>query len=342
MIEKVLITDDVHPKLIDDLTDLNVDVDYFPDITLSEVLKIIAEYQGVVINSKIRVDQDFLDRAVELRFVARLGSGMEIVDLKAAKAKGIQVFNSPEGNCNAVAEHAIGMLLALANNLVRANQEVKHNIWEREKNRGFEIGGKTVGIIGFGHTGSSLARKLSGFDTRILAFDKYLPNLPTGFDFVEKVDLETIQMESDILSFHVPLTAETRHMGNNAFFHKFSKPFILINTSRGAVIQTEDLIENLNNNKILFAGLDVFENEKPNSFTAKEIEMYKALYDNENVLVSPHIAGWTTESKYKLSAIISKQIRGYFFDKKCTLDDKHAFLSLIIVFIFLTLRFILI
>lgn len=340
MIEKVLITDEVHPKLIEDLSSLGIAVDYFPEITLSEVKKIVAPYQGIIINSKIIVDRAFLADANALKFVARLGSGMEIIDPEAAREKGIQVFNSPNGNCDAVAEHAIGMLLALANNLVRANHEVKQLDWQREKNRGFEIGGKTIGIIGFGHTGSSLARKLSGFDLRILAYDKYLTNLPSGFDFGELVDLETIQNEADIVSFHVPLTTETRHMANNAFFQSFRKSIVLINTSRGAVVKTEDLIENLKNNKIIFAGLDVFENEKPETYTTKEVAMYKSLYNSENVLVSPHVAGWTKESKYKLSAILFQKIRAYFFDKNCTIADKHLFLSLIIVFIFLTLRLV--
>ena len=340
MIEKVLITDDVHPQLIEDLASLGIAVDYFPEISLSEVRQMVAPYQGIIINSKIVVDEAFLIDAKALKFVARLGSGMEIIDQEAARKKGIQVFNSPQGNCDAVAEHALGMLLALANNLVRANQEVKKLVWQREKNRGFEIGGKTIGIIGFGHTGSSLARKLSGFNVRILAYDKYLTNLPADFDFVELVDLPILQQEADIVSFHVPLTAETRHMADDAFFQSFRKSIVLLNTSRGAVIKTEDLIENLKNNKIIFAGLDVFENEKPETYTAKEVVMYKSLYDNENVLVSPHVAGWTKESKYKLSAILFKQIRAYFFDKNCTLADKHPFLSLIIVFIFLTLRLV--
>ncbi|MBK8724134.1 MAG: hypothetical protein IPL95_18365 [Saprospiraceae bacterium] len=314
---KILISDDVHPQLIKNLEGLGFEIDFFPNITLEEVGKIIKSYNGLIINSKIIVSESLLSSTQNLEFVARLGSGMEIIDFEATKKRNIKVFNSPKGNCDAVAEHAIGLLLALANKLVIANNEVKQFSWNREKNRGFEIGGKTIGIIGLGHTGSSFARKLSGFETKIVAYDKYLVSKQDGLDHVEMVGLEELKQKTDILSFHLPLNLETKFFGNNDFFQSFKKNIVVINTSRGSIIKTEDLIKNIENKKIIGAGLDVFENENPNSYTFEEREMYKRLFNNENVIVSPHIAGWSIESKFKLSNILFEQIKQLYFDEKC-------------------------
>ncbi len=309
MSKKILITDDVHPLLIEGMEADGFHCDYRPEITLEEVRAIIGDYEGLIINSKILVDRVLLDKAPKLRFVGRLGSGMEIVDREYAAVKGVAVLSSPEGNCNAVAEQALGMLLALSNNLLRADREVRQKTWNREKNRGFEIMGKTIGIIGFGHTGSAFAKKLSGMGVKILAYDKYKENYTAGFLNVEAVEMPEIFEKAEIISFHLPLTAETKHLVDLTFINKCKKGVILINTSRGQVIKTEDLIVGLGSGIIGGACLDVFENEKPKTYSEREREMYNRLFSFENVVVTPHIAGWTFESKRRLADILLGKIR---------------------------------
>ncbi|MEY4903518.1 MAG: hypothetical protein RLZZ292_1333 [Bacteroidota bacterium] len=309
MQKKVLITDDLHPLMIEGLTQLGYAIDYQPNITLEAVRECIAQYEGLIINSKILVDKLLLDRAVRLRFVARLGSGMEIVDKPYAAQKGVAVLSSPEGNCNAVAEHALGMLLAFANNLLPADREVRQKIWLREKNRGFELAGKTIGIIGFGHTGSAFARKLKGMEMRVLAFDKYKSDYTHDFEYVEETTLENLQEQADIISFHLPLNPETKYFFDADFLKKCQKKLVILNTSRGNVVKTTDLIQALEKEMILGACLDVFENEKPVTYTQEEEAMYEHLYTFPNVILSPHVAGWTQESKYKLSKVLLEKIR---------------------------------
>lgn len=302
---RVLITDDCHPLLIERLEGRGFAVDFEPDITPEETSRRIADYDGLIINSKIRVDAGFLKKAEKLRFVGRLGSGMEVVDRPAAAAQGVKVVSSPEGNRNAVAEQAVGMLLSLANNLNRADREVRQKIWHREKNRGWELMGKTIGIIGFGHTGSWFSRKLAGFGVQVLAFDKYLPpGFASDQTHVQEVFLEEIFEKADIISLHLPLTAETKHFADAAFFEKCRPGFVLINTSRGMCVKTADLLENLLSGKCAGACLDVFENEKPPTFSTEETAMYDKLYSLENVVLAPHIAGWTHESKRKMAETV--------------------------------------
>ncbi|MEZ4906607.1 MAG: NAD(P)-dependent oxidoreductase [Saprospiraceae bacterium] len=309
-VTSILITDYVHEFLIENLINDGFKVDYFPDITLVEVKEIINNYEGIVINTKIPIDKEMMDLGARLKVIVRLGSGLEIVDLNYAKEKGIIVKNTPEGNRNAVGEHALGMLLALMNNIVIANNEVKEFNWEREKNRGNELEGKTIGIIGFGNTGSAFAKLLSGFDIKILAYDKYKQRFASEFRNTIETDLKEIFEESDIVSFHVPLTKETYHMGNTDFFKSFNKDVFVINTSRGKVIKTEDLIENLSTKKIKGAAIDVFENEHPSTYTDDEKLMYSNLLSMENVVATPHIAGWTKESKFKIGKLTYTSLIG--------------------------------
>ena len=336
--KKVLVTDDVHPLLMKGLEALGFTCFYQPDITNEAVHEVIHDYEGLIINSKIMVDKALLDAGVKLQFIGRVGSGMEIVDKKYAAEKGVAVLSSPEGNRNAVAEHALGMLLALANNLVRSNQEVKNFDWQREKNRGFELMGKTIGIVGFGHTGSALAAKLMSMGMHILTYDKYLNSGYTeglrqstgcsfqmnnaeltdenwNFSTIQEVDFQTVMNESDIISFHLPLTDEVTHMADASFFNACKKNIILLNTSRGKVVKTVDLIAALKSGKVQGAGLDVFENEKPETYVTAsgarqegERAMYSALFNYDNVIVSPHIAGWTHESKERLASVLLKRI----------------------------------
>jgi D-3-phosphoglycerate dehydrogenase / 2-oxoglutarate reductase len=306
--KKVLITDGVHPVLIEGLQAANYECHYEPNISYEEVKTRIADYEGLIINSKILVNADFLDKAFRLEFVARLGSGREVVDIPYAEAKGIKVYFSPEGNSNAVAEQALGMLLALANNLLRADREVRQKIWRREDNRGFELRGKTIGIIGFGHTGSAFARKLSSMEMTILSYDKYKSNYTSDCTYVKECDLTTLQQEADIISFHLPLTPETKHYCDATFLANCKKNVVIMNTSRGNVVKTIDLLAALQQGKIKGACLDVFENEKVMTFNESENSLYEQLYQLENVVLSPHIAGWTHESKYLLAKILLDKI----------------------------------
>lgn len=283
--------------------------DYRPDITPETTRQVIGDYEGLIINSKIRVDRDFLLAAGRLRFVGRLGSGMEIVDRAEAAARGVAVVSSPEGNRNAVAEQALGMLLALANNLMRADRQVRERIWQREANRGRELAGRTVGIIGFGHTGSQFARKLAGMEMTVLACDKYKTGYATGeLARVKETDLADIQQNADIISLHLPLTAETKHLVDRDFIDRCRPGVILINTSRGACVKTDDLVASLESGQVGGACLDVFENEKPGTFSEAESRLYERLYALDNTVLSPHIAGWTHESKRRLAEVLLEKI----------------------------------
>ncbi|MEM9918530.1 MAG: NAD(P)-dependent oxidoreductase [Bacteroidota bacterium] len=307
--KKVLITDGVHPSLKIGLEAMGYHCDYDPEIPLEKVRQIVGNYEGLIINSKILVDQQMLDAATALRFVGRLGSGLEIIDLAYAAEKGVAILNSPEGNRNAVAEHALGMLLALNNKFLQSDREVRANVWEREKNRGREIMGSTVGIIGFGHTGSSFAQKLLGMGVRILAFDKYKSNYTANFPFVEAVGQETLCQEADIISFHLPLTEETYHLVDTSFIQACKEGVILLNTSRGKVVKTADLLVALQTGQVAGACLDVFENERPTTFSAEETALYAALHEQPNVILSPHVAGWTVESKRRLAEVLLEKIK---------------------------------
>lgn len=304
----VLITDDCHLVLVEGLEQLGFRCDFEPDISPEETRRRISEYEGLIINSKILVNREFLTAASKLEFVGRLGSGMEIVDKDFARERGVAVHSSPEGNRNAVAEQAVGMLLALANNLVRADREVRAKNWRREANRGWELRGKTLGIVGFGHTGSTFARKLAGFEIEVLAFDKYKTGFALDFPHVREVSMAEIFEKSDIISLHLPLTEETRFLADAEFFSKCQKPIVLINTSRGKCVRTADLIEALKTGRVRGACLDVFENEKTQTFTPDEHRMYDELYAMENVVLSPHVAGWTVESKFLLGKILLEKI----------------------------------
>lgn len=306
--KKVLVTDGVHPVLLEGLEAKGYTCIYEPSISLAEVHQVIGDYKGIIINSKIIVDQALLDKADKLKFLARLGSGMEIVDQVYAKTKGVSVISSPEGNRNAVAEHALGMLLALANKMHTGDQEVKVFNWQREANRGFELLGKTIGLIGFGHTGASFAKKLAGLEMRVLAYDKYKVDYTHPFGYVAEATAEQIQAEADIISFHLPLTEEVHHFVNQDYINGCKKGVLLINTSRGSVIDTNALLAGLASGQVAGACLDVFENEKTQTFTEAEKTLYGKLYQYPNVILTPHVAGWTIESKRRLAEVILEKM----------------------------------
>lgn len=304
---KVLITDDLHPLLKEGLEADGYEVNYRPDISPEQVLVIIENYTGLVINSKVAANEELLSKATNLKFVCRAGSGLEVIDLPCAKAHNIAAFNSPEGNRNAVGEQSLGMLLSLMNNIVIANAETKKGEWLREKNRGEELSGKTVGLIAYGNTGQAFAKLLRGFDVQVLAYDKYL----TGFgnEYVKESSLQGIFDNADVLSLHLPLTAETQYMIDYHFLSSFKKPFWLLNTSRGKVLRMADMLQCIEEGKIKGAGLDVLENEKLASYTGEEKALYAKLTANPKVILTPHIAGWTQESKRKIAETLLQKIR---------------------------------
>lgn len=303
---KVLITDDISELLIEGLVSRNYTVDYLPLIEREEVLSIINEYEGLIINSKIICDASLLNFASNLRWIARLGSGLEVIDADFCKQKDILFFNTPEGNCRAVAEHALGMLLSLFRNIPKASKEVRNMDWIREENRGEELFGKTIGVIGYGHTGSTFANLLSGFGVKILAYDKYKAGFSSNF--VTEAALEQIYQEADVVSLHLPLTEETNHFADSTFFDSFHKPIYLINTSRGMVLDTQSLINCLVSKKIKGAVLDVLENEKLNKLSADELNQFQCLLAFKNVLITPHIAGWTHQSKVKIAEVVLQKL----------------------------------
>jgi D-3-phosphoglycerate dehydrogenase len=305
---KIAVTDKVHPLLINGLEEKGFSVIYDESIGNERLRELLPDLHGVIINSKIRMDETMIDLGDQLKFIGRLGSGMEIIDVAYADSKRIKCINTPDGNCDAVGEHAIGMLLCLANNIIKANQETKTYNWQREENRGFEIMGKTIGIIGVGHTGGALAKKLKGFDMTILGHDKYKSQLDENLAHVQLTTTEEILEKADIISFHLPLSAETKHFANEPFFESCKKGTIIINTSRGNVIETNSLVKYLENGHLGGASLDVFENEKVNTFTEEEKILYQKLADHPKVVMTPHIAGWTKESLERIASLMLERI----------------------------------
>ncbi len=310
---KVLLLDANHHILEQRLADAGFRCDYFDELTLPHLKHIIGEYSGIIVRSRFRLDKDVLTLAKKLAFIGRVGAGMEGIDVDYCKSHGIRCFNAPEGNRNAVGEHAMGMLLVLMNRLLIADHEVRKGIWRREENRGIELEGRTVGIIGYGNTGGAFAKKLSGFDCTVLAYDKY----KSGFsdNFVTECNMERIFSEADVLSLHVPLTDETRSLVDKDYFSKFEKNIILINTSRGHCVHTSNLVDALQSGKVTGAALDVLEYEKLSFENLLDDELpdaFRALIASDKVILSPHIAGWTHESKKKLAEVIADKILAEF------------------------------
>lgn len=305
----VIFIDSVHPILEERLTSAGFICQRHFKTPFDELVKILPGAYGLVVRSRFTIDEAFLDNCPQLKFIARSGSGLENIDKAACQQRDIRIYNSPEGNRNAVAEHALGMLLNLLNKLNKADKEVRSGIWNREENRGEELDGKTIGIIGYGNNGAAFAKKLRGFDVKILAFDKY----KTGFGdhFVQECTLEAIQQQADVLSFHIPQNKETKYFFNDAFLNQMQKPFYLLNLSRGKIVETEALIRGLNSQQIKGAGLDVLEYEQKSFEAIFEQEMpnaFQALIARENVLLTPHVGGWTTESYIKLSSVLADKI----------------------------------
>ncbi|MCW3075446.1 MAG: hydroxyacid dehydrogenase [Bacteroidetes bacterium] len=306
---RILFADNNHPILEETLIAAGFECDLFWDRTTKELQEILPSYDALVIRSRFKITKDLLDSCPKLKCIGRVGAGMENIDVETARIKKIACVNAPEGNRDAVGEHAIGMLLMLLNNLKKADSEVRKNIWLRAENRGFEISGKTIGIIGYGNMGSSFTSKLLGFDCKLLVYDKYKRGFSTNK--VLQVDMRELYEECDIVSLHVPLTRETEYLVNSDFIKKFKKPIYIINTARGKCLKTSDLVENLISGKVKGACLDVLEYET-SSFEKVESEEKNSdleyILNSDKVVLSPHIAGWTHESNYKMSKVVAEKM----------------------------------
>lgn len=301
---RILVVDDIHGVFFEKLDSIGVLYDYRPEIDRAQALQVLANYEVLIIRSKFRVDAEILNAAPKLKCIGRAGAGMDNIDEQLTTEKGIQLLNAPEGNRDAVAEHLIGMLLAMMNNLVRANSQIGRGEWFREANRGFELGGRTVGLIGYGNNGQAMAKKLSGFGVKVIAYDKY----KTGFSdsYAEEVSMEQIVKQADVLSLHIPLTRETRNLVNEEYLFHFRKPIFFLNAARGEIVDIRAVLRAIAGGRILGAAFDVLPVEK---FPAlAETDWYEQLKENEKVLLSPHVAGWTVESYHKIAVVLADKL----------------------------------
>ena len=303
----IIITAPVHEIIIETFEKRGLNYLYLPFSDNNNLLHIIGQAEGIIVSTNINIDRRMIDSAVKLKWIARLGSGMEHIDVVYVSQKNIECISSPEGNSNAVAEHALGMLLNLMRNIHKSHSEIQKGIWLRNENRGEELSGKTIGIIGFGNTGSGFAKLLSSFDVTILAYDKY--KFGFGNEKIKEADLDEITRCADVISFHLPLTHETFHIANSTFFSSLQKQPFLLNTSRGKVIDTSAIIDALKNKQLKAVGLDVLENERLSEYDDNEKNQLDFLSSQSNVILTSHIAGYTHEAAYKMSKILLEKLK---------------------------------
>lgn len=304
---KILIVDDLHPLFKEQAVVQGYEVDDRPLMTRAETMAVIANYVGIAVRTKFQIDKELMDAAPNLQFIARAGAGLDNIDEALAKQRNIKLLNAPEGNMDAVGEHAIGLLLSLMNNFRNGDIEIRNGIWDREGNRGYELKGRTVGIIGYGFMGRSFAKKLAGFEVNVIAYDKY----KTGFSdaCAKEVSMEEMVKQCDVLSLHIPLTKETRQMVNEEYLLHFRKPIFFINTARGEIVNTQAILSAIQKKKIIGAGLDVLEVEK---FPAlAEQKWFNDLKLSGRVILTPHVGGWTFESYRKISEVLAEKLQAF-------------------------------
>lgn len=306
MERKVLIVDDMHESILPMLRQIGFCPDYRPGIAKDEIIDIVEQFEGLFVRSKVYIGKDILDKAVNLKFIARAGAGMDMIDVEEANKRNIRLFNAPEGNRDALAEHAVAMLLTLLNNIHISDRQVRQSIWDREGNRGFELKGRTVAIIGYGYMGKAVAKRLKAFDCKILAYDKLKDVIDEN---AVEATMDTIFNEADIVSFHIPLTSETYMLVDKNYLNKFRKNIWVVNTARGEVLKLRDLIELLESGKVRGAALDVLENEKIKTLTEEQKKDFDYLIKSEKVLLTPHVGGWTFESYEKISQTLVDKIK---------------------------------
>jgi D-3-phosphoglycerate dehydrogenase / 2-oxoglutarate reductase len=308
---RCLIIDDMHESIIPMLRGVGIEVFYCPNLDREEVISLIGGFEGLIVRSKVFVDEALLQHAAKLKFIGRAGAGLDNIDVAAVENRGIQLFHAAEGNRDAVGEHAVGMLLSLMNNMLVADSQVRSMTWNREGNRGYEIQGKTVGIIGYGNMGQSLAKRLSGFGCRVLAYDKYVQ--PINTTYARQAGLDELKEEADIVSFHIPLTKETRGLVDYSYLKGFAKPLWLLNTARGEILELKDLLRLLDEGHVRGAALDVLQNEKLHALNREQADIFNDLIKRRNVLLTPHVAGWTYESYFKINQVLAEKIRSFVY-----------------------------
>ncbi len=302
----IIIIDKMHPSIVPGLERLGYQVDYRPDITRGQLLMEIRSYLGLVVRSKTVIDEELLDAAVNLRFVARAGAGVDNLDQEALNRRDITIVNAPEGNRDSLAEQVTGMLLNMLHRISAAHDAMRNGIWDREGFRGTELGDKTVGLIGCGNMGTAVAKRLASFNCQVLGYDKYLPEVSTTF--YQRTDLEQLYHRCDILSLHVPLTNETRGFYNYSFFQQFKRPLILVNSARGEILPLDDLVKLMEEKKITGACLDVFQKEPLNQLSDSQKYIYDFLISSPNILLTPHVAGWSVESYQRINQVLVQKI----------------------------------
>ena len=310
-VKTCLIIDKMHDSIVPLLAQIGYEGHYRPTITRAEVLATIADYDGLIVRSKIAIDRELIDQAQKLKFVGRAGAGLDQLDLAALEARSITVLNAPEGNQDALAEHAVGMLLTLLNKIHLADRQIRAGVWDREANRGVELMGKTVGLIGYGYMGQAFAQRLSGFGVTVLAYDKYRQNY--GDAYAQEATMEQLYEQTDVLSLHVPLTEETQNMVDKMYLERFRKSLFLVNTARGKIVTFETLVQALRSGKLLGAALDVLENEKLAQLNDQQRTLFDKLTHtdsiSERVVFTPHVAGWTYESYEKINQVLVDKIK---------------------------------
>lgn len=292
---------------MDGLRDLGISFNYKPQLLPSEVLEVLPNYDGLIVRTKMNLDKNVLLHATRLKFIGRAGAGMDNVDTTYCEEVGVHYFNAGEANADAVGEHTLAMLLSLSSQLQKADKEVRSRVWDRQGNTGWELKGKTVGIIGYGNTGKAVAKKLSGFEVTVLAYDKYLKNYSD--QFAKEVTMNHLFEEADILSLHIPLTTETNGMVDTDWLNQFKKPIVLLNLARGKIVKLDALISAMNKNQLIGVGLDVLENEALTSHDNKQNRVFSDLVLRQNIVFSPHVGGWTVESYRKISIVLLQKIK---------------------------------